>query len=160
MAFPDTLALDGRDAIVLRGYSVDRPIPRILQENMKEADKPTPLFEVKGGQDVQALVKTKLKDDKRKRLYLSPWFDRYVDYAESDVITSSTPTPDDKSVVLWLRPDRDYWIVTETRLDPPNGYLRGDLVQDFLGHSDFDSPWDEQSPRGGTKKKTGPTCYS
>lgn len=168
MAFPDDLTQFGRDAIVLRGYLVEQPIPRILNETAREGQQPGPrLFATKGQNpgnlnpdpDIPALVAAALAADNRLRLYLSPRFDRYVDFAEADKITETSPTPDDNSVIVWLKPNREYWITTETRLDPSAGFLRGELLQDYLGQSDWNVAWDEQSPTGGRKRRSGATCY-
>lgn len=151
------LAPPPSDAIVLRGYRMNCPAPPVLVKLEASPGKnatsgpPLPAGTAKNVQDALNTVRM-------RRLYLSARFDKYVDYSEDDELATMTPTPDDGSVIVWLRSTGAYTLVTEVPLNPGAPFVRGQLIDDFLSQPDAQSVWSEQSYATG-KTGTGRNCY-
>ena len=141
-----------REAVVLRGYLATPEFVAILE---KLGGKSFPKVNSAARDAILAAVRAAFGTD-TQRIYLSAKFDRWVDFADADVIQVVPPDGlgndplEDFSATVWLRVPRlrpgleQYKVVTRTPLAPDDGFVRGKLVDDFMDDPASQVVWEEQ----------------
>jgi hypothetical protein len=145
------------DAIALRGYLgrsdiVDRLLS-LLKPALSAADYSVISNVISPGSTLRDVIPW--------RIYLSPMLDRYVDFKWEDVLGWQKETePDrDDAVTVWLRSSVRYMVVEIAPVVAATGYVRGDLIEDYMKRSESQNVvWSEQEYGPAAGKRTFTTC--
>lgn len=155
-----------REAVVLRGYLATPEFVAILE---KLGKKSFPKVNSATRDVILAAVRAAFGANVQ-RIYLSAKFDRWVDFADADVIQfvppdglGNDPLEDFSTTVLLrvprLRPGMEqYKVVTRTTLAPDDGFVRGKLVDDFMDDPASQVVWDEQGYVSAARRPSNIYC--
>jgi hypothetical protein len=98
------------------------------------------------------------KADKPRRIYLSARFNQWVEFDAKDLLHEFDYPEGDDTTVIWLRwRRRPYRLHTISPLDAGAGFVRGQLLDDFLSQPEAESAWEEQVP-GSTRARSTFHC--
>lgn len=155
-----------REAVVLRGYLATPEFIVVLE---KLGRKDIPGADPAARAAVLAAARTAFGRNVQ-RIYLSARFDRWVDFATSDLIQKVPPdglgnaTLEDFSTTVWLKIPRHrasrepYRLVTSTVLAADEGFVRGKLVDDFMDDPASQVVWDEQGYVSAARRPSNIYC--
>lgn len=96
-----------------------------------------------------------------RRIYLSARLNQWIEFHRDDLLHSVDPPDNDDTTIIWLNAEptvgRVYQLVTVTPLDSETGFVRGQLLDDFLSEPEAQSAWDEQAA-GSTRARSTFHC--